>query len=174
MPYHFEHFVLDDFKVIAVGGTAEGCVAGLAFGVFVRALAVVGGREVGVGIKTCVTTVANVKVSTTPKTRTPIRTAVYQILFAVGDHFLHEIQLQQKGPLFGVAKTLTVGHRVPLVMAVASDGFAELRADDGEGILHLVAYALKGLSLELVLGGPEDESELFGIVERTEDERVLL
>jgi hypothetical protein len=29
---------------------------------------------------------------------------------------------------------------------------------------------MKGMGLELVLGGPEDESELFGVVERTEDE----
>jgi len=53
---------------------------------------------------------------------------------------------------------------VPGVVGEGGQGFAKLGADDGEGVIFVVAMLMKRGGLELVLGGSEKESELLGAV----------
>jgi hypothetical protein len=64
-------------------------------------------------------------------------------------HFLPEIELQQEGAARGVSNPLL--RRCPFERSVGGDGFAELSADDGNGVRNIVATLVELGSLKAVL-----------------------
>ena len=65
-----------------------------------------------------------------------------------------KVELQQEGPPPSIVDKTTC-HLVPLVVGEAGDGLAELGADDGEGVLEVVAVLVESSNLEVMLRGSE-------------------
>jgi len=82
------------------------------------------------------------------------------------------VELQQKCLPTRVAHRI-VTHLVPLVLGEPSYGLPELSPDEGEGVLDVVAVLVELSNLEPVLRGPEQQSQLPRIAERTPEENLL-
>ena len=74
----------------------------------------------------------------TSKNRTVVCVSVYQIVISLGHKLLHHVQREDAGPPATVTEIAT-NFTFPLVVGVASNGFAELGADEGEGVRFVVA-----------------------------------
>ena len=59
-------------------------------------------------------------------------------------------------------------------MCVSADGFAELSAYEYEGVFNSITFLVEGSSPEVVLGGPEDSLNFFGVIECSCQETNLL
>jgi hypothetical protein len=89
---------------------------------------------------------------------------VYQIVLLYGDHFLVEIDLQQKGAFIGIVNPFEMGYLVPLVVGISSESLSELRPHENESVLGVVTQSVELARLELVLGGPKNQVKRFRVV----------
>ena len=107
----------------------------------------------------------------TSKSRTVVFVSEYQVAISLGHKLLHHVQREDAGPPATVVNMTTF--TFPLVVGVGSNGFAELGADEGEGVCFVVALLMEGSSTEVVFRCSEDSFNFFGVVDCLEKEFSL-